>query len=91
MRNEGWVYDDQNQPLLQFPDTGLRKMGKLSPSIFKHSALCPLPDNNCCINREIMLRKHPPHVDYELKISICYPQHWMSFYHPPHTQENTWD
>lgn len=91
MRNEGCVCDDQDQPLLQFPDTGLRKMGKSTPTIFKHSILFPLPKGTCCINREIILRNYPPHVGCEPKISICYPQHWMNFHHPPHTQEHSWD
>lgn len=91
MRNEGCVCDDQDQPLLQFPDTGLRKTGKSTPTIFKHSILFPLPKGNCCINREIILRNDPPHVGCEPKISICYPQHWMNFHHPPHTQEHSWD
>lgn len=88
MRNKRCEYDDQNQPLLQFPDTGLRKMGKSSPSIFKHSTLCQLPKSSSCINREIILRSDPAHAECMLKISICYPQHWMNLHHPP---QHPWD
>lgn len=63
-------------------------MEKSSPPTLKHSTCCQLPKSKNCTNRDIFVRNEPPHVEHELNISLCSPQHWINFHSSAHTREH---